>query len=350
MYKIIIADDEKMIKRSLRALVARLGDDFVLIGEASNGKDALELVRKNSPHILITDICMPEMDGMELIAEVRKCCGQVKVIVISGHAEFKYAHQALRYNVTDYLLKPIEPESLMSLLKSFFDQDKLEGKRLAGRIEPRWHQNAEQLFRSLWSGQEKELIREVERFQQLVEESTQDDVLVADIYLDQVAYIRRRAAGMCSRISEELLREEAEPSAVGHPSEWFKAACIDLFHKAARLRGLGQTQQIRKALSYIDSHMGSYELSLTGAAEHAAMSVTYFSRFFKEETGMSFVRYVTNLRMEKAKQLLTETNLTVWAVAESIGYSTYHHFAKVFRKETGMTPTEYRRLQKYIDD
>lgn len=339
-----------MIKRSLRALIARLGDEFVLIGEASNGKDALELVRQNPPHILITDICMPEMDGMELIAEVRKCCEQVKVIVISGHAEFSYARQALRYNVTDYLLKPIEPESLMSLLKGIYDQDKRDGKRLAGRIEPRWHQNAEQIFRCLWSGQEEELIREVERFRRLVKESTRDDVLAADIYLDQLTYIRKRAAGMCSRISEELLREEAESPAVGHPSEWFKAACISLLHKAVRMRGLGQTQQIRKALRYIDNHMGSCELSLTEVAEHAAMSVTYFSRFFKEETGTSFVRYVTSLRMEKAKQLLAETNLTVWAVAEDVGYSTYHHFAKVFRKEAGMSPTDYRKLENYMDD
>lgn len=98
---------------------------------------------------------------------------------------------------------------------------------------------------------------------------------------------------------------------------------------------------LRRAMEYIEAHLGE-PVTLEGAAEHAFASPCYVSRLFRRETGMGFVDYVTHMRMEKAKRLLEGTRLKVFDVAERAGIADAHYFAKLFRKHTGLSPTEYR--------
>lgn len=115
--KVVIADDEKKICLLLRNLIDWEENGMEIVGEANNGLDAWRLLKEEHPDIVILDIRMPGMDGLELLQKIREMDERIKVILISGHKHFEYAHTALRYGVENYLLKPINGEELLNNLQ-----------------------------------------------------------------------------------------------------------------------------------------------------------------------------------------------------------------------------------------
>ena len=101
----------------------------------------------------------------------------------------------------------------------------------------------------------------------------------------------------------------------------------------------------RLAVAYINEHYADCDLKLPDVLEHLGVSRSYFSTVFKEKTGQSFVEYLTNLRMEKAKEYLRETGLCTYEIAERIGFADPHYFSLSFRRRTGMTPKQYREAE-----
>ena len=102
----------------------------------------------------------------------------------------------------------------------------------------------------------------------------------------------------------------------------------------------------RMAVEYIGAHYADCDLKLPDLLEHLGVSRSYFSTVFKEKTGQSFVEYLTNLRMEKAKEYLRETDLCTYEIADRIGFADPHYFSLTFRRRTGMTPKQYREAEK----
>lgn len=117
--KLMIADDEKWVRAALKAVIPfdKLG--LTLVCEASNGVEALELCTSHKPDILLTDIMMPGISGLDLIKELRDRTPDLKIAIISGYSDFEYARTAMKYNITRYLLKPIEEEELTRTLEEF---------------------------------------------------------------------------------------------------------------------------------------------------------------------------------------------------------------------------------------
>ena len=122
MYKVIIADDEVWIGFGIKKLIHKSGQPFTVIGEAPNGIRAYEMVKKEQPDLLITDIRMPGLNGLELMRKLRAEENPVGVVFISGYAEFEYAREAISLGAFDYLLKPIEEESLTAILTRFCEE------------------------------------------------------------------------------------------------------------------------------------------------------------------------------------------------------------------------------------
>lgn len=118
MYKIFLADDEIWVIMGLKKLIEKIGAPFQVVGEASNGVMALEEIEKKKPDVLITDIRMPGMDGLELMKEIRKKKLDTKVVLVSGYAEFDYVQKAIRMGAVDYLLKPVEAETFAKVLEN----------------------------------------------------------------------------------------------------------------------------------------------------------------------------------------------------------------------------------------
>ena len=118
MYRVIIADDEPVIRRGLRETIEWDALGLEIAGEAADGTEALELIREIRPEILITDIRMPEMDGIQLIREVRELEMNVKITILSGYSDYDYLKAAIRLGVDNYLLKPIDNDELIANLRN----------------------------------------------------------------------------------------------------------------------------------------------------------------------------------------------------------------------------------------
>ncbi|MEG0267983.1 MAG: response regulator, partial [Carnobacterium sp.] len=133
MYSILLVDDEQYIRQSIIELVQWEKKGFYILGEASNGEEALELMEKNVPDILITDIRMPVMDGIELSRRIREKHPSVKIVFLSGHDDFDYAVSGIKLNIIEYLLKPISIKDLELMLEQVhevLDEEKSEANDL----------------------------------------------------------------------------------------------------------------------------------------------------------------------------------------------------------------------------
>ena len=136
--KVLIADDEARICNLIKVLIDWQELGFDICGLVQNGNDALLLCEKYQPDILITDIRMPDLNGLELIKAVKSLLPNIQVIIITGYSQFEYAHQALRYGVVDYLLKPVKKNELIAALRKSIETseqiEKDKGNSFSGQL------------------------------------------------------------------------------------------------------------------------------------------------------------------------------------------------------------------------
>ena len=145
MYKVLFVDDEILIQEAVRNCVpwGRLG--YQLIGTCKNGKEAMEVIRGTPPDLLLTDIKMPHVDGIELSKFVFQNYPDIKIVIISGYDEFEYAKQAIRYKVAEYILKPISPQEMTGLLTKMKQSLDLKNK---------WLENFKKIRAAYYSGRQ----------------------------------------------------------------------------------------------------------------------------------------------------------------------------------------------------
>lgn len=116
MYKVLIVDDEKNIRERLVTLFPWHEAGFQVVGSACDGREALERIEQHNPHVVLTDIRMPEMNGLELAQTVQETYPNMKVLILSAYDDFKYAQDAIRFGVKGYLLKPVMKEEIMGVM------------------------------------------------------------------------------------------------------------------------------------------------------------------------------------------------------------------------------------------
>lgn len=140
MYTLLVVDDEKWVRQGLSITIDWLSEGIELIGEAEDGEEALTRIRNESPDIIITDIKMPRMDGLDLMKALTNRPKKAYVIIISGYSDFEYAQKALKYGAYDYVLKPIKETALLEVVRRCVSELDQENKRrhqlteLSGRI------------------------------------------------------------------------------------------------------------------------------------------------------------------------------------------------------------------------
>jgi len=347
MYPVLLVDDEIMIKKSIRKMIESGHGPFVVAGEAKNGKEALELAERVSPRLIITDIRMPMMDGLQLIEEALKRWPHIKFIIVSGYNDFAYAQRALQLGAFDFLLKPIRPQEFMETLGSIQSRLVQEHKEMEERILwlKRCKSHCPQLVEAVWLLDE---VNALSNWKRISNEFTAVQIkylAVEEIFMHLQSFIE-----------EELALKNAEvwslpTEGVWHWSgEWQKndslmeTFLLELISGLRKIRNFGINQFVRKALEYTAEHYNKDYLTLQSAAEFIGITAPYLSRCFREETGQTFIQYLTNIRMEKAKRALQDPLSKVYEVAFQVGYQEYAHFSRVFRKYTGYSPTEYRKI------
>lgn len=174
MYQVLIVDDESLIRDGLKCITDWEAAGFSICGEAANGEEALKLILADQPDLVLMDIRMPKMHGLEVVKTAREQDFKGKFIILSGYSDFKYAQEAIRYGVEFYLTKPIDEDEL---------SDSLQNIKQALDSENRNQDNLEQLKRKARDVILHELITETEGTAESLSKADIVDLeLDADVY------------------------------------------------------------------------------------------------------------------------------------------------------------------------
>lgn len=234
MKTIVIVEDEFRIRQGLGSLINKVDMGCKVIGEAENGYEGLKMIQDLEPDIVITDIQMPKIDGLQMIEKAKEMGAACTFVILSGYADFEYARRGIHLGVKEYLLKPATISSVKELLI-----------KLAGNGEEASRPEEEE-----YSGMVKEMI---------------------------------------------AIMEESYGMRLG----------LDTF------------------------------------ADKFRLTPEYISNLFAKETKMTFSNYLKKVRIEKAKELILSTDMKIYEVACSVGYSDQKYFSKVFKEYTGVSAKQF---------
>jgi two-component system response regulator YesN len=535
MYKVIIVDDEAVVRIGLKNTIQWHEHGFELIGDYANGREAWDAVELDRPELVISDISMPFMDGLELAGLISAQYPYIKMIILTGFDEFEYAQQAIRLKISDFILKPITAQEIRQLLdriKGEMDEEKQRREDLS-RLNSQLEQSlpllkerflerlvavglgeaaiAERLtyfslppmpqpylvmvvdiddFGSrVFSSYEHDaeflrfaaydIFQETAAREQVLAFRTREERMVAIVYgendesllyervyslAEEIRYHiekylkftvtvgigrvctnaeqlpasyksalsvldyrfllgknkvlsitdiegkssnalplsndwdRKLAAAVKTGAIQEayLLIESgvAELKSSMVPAEacllqmqkvvlslmnsiqelaiheidpafgeqiklmdilkfktldevelWLKEVVRSVISTVTDNRNYLTNKQIHQAVKYIDTNYANEKMSLQDLCRHVLMSTSYFSLVFKQHTGETFIEYLTGTRVGKAKELLHNSTLKLYEIAEQVGYKDPNYFSIIFKKHTGMTPKDYRDKQ-----
>lgn len=351
----VIVDDEPCVRDVVKALGHWRELGITVVGEAEDGAAGLELAMQLKPDIVISDVKMPRMSGLELAAQLQNSPHPPKNIIVSGYDDYDLVRQALKCGVTDYLLKPIKESELNEQLAACAQavsqhskdsstlsewQTTLEGKPWLVRFRAFQHELGE-LLRSA----DKNVIRE--RFSALKAGIGDSAGLPETIYCyySLVAVLQgfMQESGLdgSGKFSYVFGSRDGIDSVLSRVCEWFCEAS-DEANRRQRQRGRLDIGQVKQ---YISENYDK-NLSLQSVADHFYVSREYLSRSFKAEYKESFSEYLLSCRMERAKQLLVEYNIPIKEVWRMLRFVDQTHFYKCFKRYFGMTPGEMRAVSR----
>ena len=528
MYSVFVVDDEVLVREGLRKKIDWEGNGFTFAGEAGDGEIALSMIQEIKPEILITDIRMPFMDGLELARNVKKIQPWIRIIILSGHDEFDYAKKAISIGVEDYILKPFTPEEILESLKktaaaldeqksAFSDIDRMKkeieannnlsrdkmlsdlvlgtlgreavmqkaselginlishyytvtssGIKISGETDinhlvqakslilsfaktqkdligffispnefvsiikgndaaaceesafalaqalnheieqvsdtsiltaispavehlaniPNAYKDASRIIHEnrfegksrivsvndisshkeelslvlqendplvvrLNYADESEIDRIVQEYVELLGENTGSFSLIANYLLvDVVMAISKlieKLGGDIKQVMPEILTQEFLDNAVRNQevfiSEVKKVLVKVLSYRDSTSQGR-YNDVILRAKKYIEKNYGNPDVCLSSVAGEVALSPNHFSTVFSQDCGITFIEYLTQVRIEQAKKLLKNSEKKSADIAYEVGFNDPHYFSFIFKKETGFSPREWRQNQQ----
>lgn len=500
LYKYIIVDDESIIRQGIIKKISKLNMPLVCVGQAENGIDGLRLIESQKPDIIISDMKMPEMNGMEFLSKCNERYPEKQIIVLSSYKDFEYINTALEHSAVGYVLKPFSPEEMQKLLNKAIEriekaqslstqvdtmqerigqlEQRIHNRRWLGRLlhppgdkdeekpdlrkaalisirsnnytllqhleelchKPRQgvnlfavensamkneyfvlavedvggydavsdcadaianelkdtsgviymsigsdfnagvsnlHQlyldNRELLMQVRISWQSCVLKKPVKRMQRVhSDESIQDLFLSMRYDIDAIPGLLKGFFGRleqadatfavlfteCNRllalVNEYAMQNAVEINEIMDVFEQRYFCDTNLTRAEREITGYiklvfcslqssssSQLVQLEKIKAYLDKNY-SGKITLETISKEFYLNPSYCSYLFKLKTQESFNEYLTRVRMEKAKKLLKETRISVEHISGEIGYRNPKYFFNLFKKQTGLTPIEYR--------
>lgn len=342
MLKIIVADDEFLVLEGIKMLLTDIRVECEIVGYASDGETAWEMVCKKEPDVLITDIKMPRRNGLELIKSCRERFPEMLFVIISGYQEFSYAQKAISMGVMNYIDKPITQDKLEQVLRTAED---IHYRNILKRKDNVY---LLQKYDGIVSALNRDAYEEVQQNYENIKQHLKKENVTLKEYKRYLYIFVTLVVGIYYEGTGHDIREKHFPSyhnlhilqSYGDVDDYIDCIIMRIIHKKqAQKQGVSH-KTICSLLQYIRENY-SQDISLNEIARRADLSPVYLSSLFKEECGVSYVKYLTDLRMQKAKEFLMEGYL-VTEVSEMVGYHNYRYFCDLFKKKNGITPGEYK--------
>ncbi|QGQ95123.1 response regulator [Paenibacillus psychroresistens] len=398
MRNLLIVEDETLIRLGMKVMLDWTELGVKLIGEAANGQEAMEWVESCHIDIIITDIRMPIMDGIQLIRLCKERYPNIGFIILSSYDDFQYAKEAIQLGVSDYILKPTMSiaeikASIDKIMKSIPVGDSIQLSDNHGISQMQQellkeHVIDNALMQDTWDLREEEeslfgfpfwvdttraaviALKETNTLTIINNSSSVKTLftLAKDHKgTDKMEVVAFRGGlilifmqqGYSEDTSFSVLREELAwniKQSLGMELYWDEQQNLKNWKQTRRainemilnlklVHNDGISEMVQKSLEFMATHFQD-AIGLKQVADLVGVTPSYFSRLFKQNTGESFIRHMSNLRFDLAKELLLNGNKTAAAVGKAVGYPNPRYFTKWFKVMTGMTPSEYRRLKE----
>lgn len=410
MYNLILVDDEILTLNMLKNYVCWSDYGFSLAGCFSSGVSALEYVKNNPVHAIITDICIPDMDGIELVQSCKKFAPDIAIGFISSHRNFDYAYAVSNMNSCGYILKPIIKKEFLELCQKL--SERIKSTRTGNRLENYNNLKFENLQTQLKcqeilsdimcgnlvgaeeidrkflsegidiSNEEPSCIIEIALpdFREYMKNTWKhDSVLLYNSIGTLVSYNNGSIRTLPLAWFENKIlviafskkgNEEIFEKKLTQVVEIIKENLISIlklsqieidatrfFNKLSELADFALFEQeesfaqdnslISDALDYIHDNYADIN-SINSVADYVHFSPVYFGRYFAKKMNKSFKTYLNELKIEKAKELLKNSDIKTTAIAAMLGFNNESYFYTVFKDITKLTPTQYRK--KHMPD
>lgn len=343
--EVYIADDYEIFRSKLKQMPFwKTHKEVRVCGEASDGAMALAELRKKPVDILITDIKMPKLGGIELLSYVKNENLAKCVILFSEYADFEYAREGLVLGAFDYIVKPVENQSLTDVMLRAMNFVSDQG----GVPEKKLDDENVIIGKIITSTNHlKEFLRQFEK-----KCYAKGDIIKGNVYLmDAVTYISENVEKTFPWITivtadpKEVRSRilQSEDQLIG--SVFFENYVEELYTAVVQWHPAGLNELIQKVVDHILAHPYD-KLTLTEMAGICYVSNAYLSHIFKQQMGYSYVDYVTALKMRIVKKLVTETSMTTMEVAEKVGYEDSKYMGRIFKKIYGFTIGDCKRMKE----
>ena len=387
--RILFVDDDAIIRRSMKTKIDWASHGWELVYEARDAMETLDFLKDNEVDIILSDIKLPGMNGIEMASIARDYYPLIKFVFLSGYKDFEYAQQVLKLNAVDYLTKPVDPDQLTEVLERAEKIYRSEQEREAiisqkypqikrsyiSRLLRESFRNLDDSFLQAFdinisSGvgvvafvdlkYNDELPLQAARtlLEQYCDILTRqyrgsfffcmDDLRIFMIYTDKSASDEAAFQTCLSRL-ENQVNTYVRDNHLGSEARFIYGTLMhsmnDLYASyqvATRNSNLNVEDLLKDVHSYIDDHYSDCELSLGKIADHFNINHSYLTSIFKKKYGINLYDYIIHVRMENAAKLVTETDLKNYEIAEATGYSNPQYFSLSFKKYFHCTVTQYR--------
>lgn len=365
--KVVLVDDEPFILEGLSVIIDWEKEGFEIVGKAQDAEEAMELIKDKQPDLLISDVKMPAMSGLDLIEQIRKQnISDAHCVLLSGYSDFTYVKRALKNNCLDYFLKPVDREELLHVLETVRQERRKEqlenqkGQAISSSffnfqstgvkdgtwdtsVRPVDKEKIDSLVRAIETNQKDEIIRLTNEVYRMFHDAEQRVCSIAVNYLlFELIHLAILVDNTINQqeVLKHICKNAFEKTEVDENT--LNMFFQDYAEYLVQLRG----NQAQGVLAQVEAYLRENyrdNITLKDLGKKYFVNSAYLGQIFKKQYGESFKDYLNRIRIEKAEDYLVHSDLKIYEIAGEVGYKDMDYFINKFIALRGCTPTKYRK-------
>lgn len=343
MCKVLVIDNDRIERYVTKEVLNKNFDLIDQVLEANNNEEAFQFLDEERIDLMISNMPYSVVHLMKLVSFAKTKNPKIKVILTTTRSEQEAAHATSKLKANGYLLKPYNPELLLSLLKPYL----LDSKNTSPPDQTsRCLESLKELRIGLREHVYKKCIIIAKKYLNEIYETSINNMEICDLLVEytegiltiaeeynisNVDILKAKSKQVKAKFDKYVQRYNAYLLVSEMVNYIFDELELDYIY----------TDDLTKVINYIDRNLKN-SITLDQAADYINMNSCYFSKLFKKVTNENFITYITDQKIELAKEMLRYTHMPVVNVAYELSYNETNYFSKAFKKKVGLTPTEYR--------